>query len=794
MAALNDSTSSARDASTMFSPPARSARSDVVAATFAACAFFVPASAQAEPQPASDASASQSSDVTRTGAIEPVEVDPSGTSVPKARDASASATLPARIAESSPIDEVIVRGSVTDSLPKASGSGAVITARDLARAQPQNAGEMLRRVPSLNVRQEDTTGLRLNIGVRGLNPTRSRLVLVQEDGVPVVVSPYGEPELYFSTPIERIQSIDILKGSGVLLFGPQTVGGVINFHTWAPKDHADWFVSGDLGHRAYGKVVARYGNSVGDVRYVVQVMHKEGDGFRNMPFRANDMMGKVVFPTSSASEATVKLAAYDELSRTTYVGLTQELYADPRRASVAPDDNFGLRRYEASLAHDWRFATRTHVRAQLFAYTTHFRLRQQNFDRTPAAGVDYARVVGRGAANEGTLFFRPTAATKPRTYEVAGTEISVDQKFTTFGIAHDAIAGGRILADIARRQELSGPTSTLSGEMKRDDKSTIYGLAAYLQDTIALHNNLVVVPAVRVEHSISRRSLYRVIENVEGVDVSRDVNRVGTATATGVMPGLQAIVGTPKLNAFAGFHIGYSAPRLSASITPQGKDAGLAAERSRNIELGGRARPMPWIRGEAALFFLDFDNQLISNNTLSGDTSENKNGGPTRHIGGEGSLTAQLGRGLRLPLEFDIAGNYTYSQSRFVGGNFDKNFVPYSPIHTASGTLDVEHPSGIGAQASFTYVGRQYSEEVNLEEPDPSGRAGRIPAYTTLDLTARYHDAKTGITLTATVKNVTDSIYIAGRLPDGIFTSGFRQAFLGLSWAPASPVREAVTR
>ena len=94
------------------------------------------------------------------------------------------------------VDEVRVKGDRADTLVRASGSGSHISETQIKRAQPSSTSEVLRRVPGLVVRQEDASGLRLNLGVRGLSPTRSRLVLVEEDGVPLVVSPYGEPELY----------------------------------------------------------------------------------------------------------------------------------------------------------------------------------------------------------------------------------------------------------------------------------------------------------------------------------------------------------------------------------------------------------------------------------------------------------------------------------------------------------------------------------------------------------------------------------------------------------------------
>ncbi|WP_394848092.1 TonB-dependent receptor [Pendulispora brunnea] len=682
-----------------------------------------------------------------------------------------------------PTEEVRVRGDAADNLERASGSGSRVSETDMRRAQPQSAGEMLRRVPGLVIRQEDPMGLRLNLGVRGLSPTRGRLVLVEEDGVPVVVSPYGEPELYYSTPVERIQNIDVIKGHDVLLYGPQTVGGVVQFHTWQPPTREEWNVEGTYGERNFAKALARYGNSAadGNVRYVVQAFRKQGDGFRNMPFEVTDVMGKVAFATGRDGEATLKLVAYDELSHTTYVGLTEPMYrADPRQDTVAPDDTFGIRRYEASLHHEQRLGEHTKLKTLLFAYTMNMGLRQQDFDRTKMPDTEYVRILGPQGIDGAGLYFRKTSQIRERNYNVVGVEPRVEHQFHTGPIAHKLVFGGRMMFDNARRRAFAGasPTSD-TGDLLTDDTTSIFGFAAFGEDRIAFRDDLLVTPGFRLEHSISKRYSKRTFEN----GVTSDVDLEGSATATGFMPGIGIIYGKPAFNIFGGLHSGYSPPRISQAITPTGQDVGLSAERSINWELGTRVRPLRWARLEASGFLTSFDNQLISNNTLSGSAAEFKNGGKTRHLGTELTAIAQIGRGLKLPVDVDIAAQYTWSRSRFVGGLYDGNFVPYAPEHLLAATLDVEHKSGFGGQATFSYVGSQFADETNTVEAEISGRAGEIPSYRTLDLGARYRHAPTGLSALLTIKNVLDDVYLSGRLPNGIFTNGFRQVFVTLKWS-----------
>jgi Fe(3+) dicitrate transport protein len=266
-------------------------------------------------------------------------------------------------------------------------------------------------------------------------------------------------------------------------------------------------------------------------------------------------------------------------------------------------------------------------------------------------------------------------------------------------------------------------------------------------------------------------------------DVVRDVDLRGSSQATGVMPGIGFAAGKPSLNLFWGVHSGYSPPRVSQSITPTGQDTGLSAERSLNYEIGARARPLRWLRLETTGFVIAFDNQLVSNNTLSGSSAEFKNGGKTRHAGAELTTVAHLGRPLALPIEVDLAGQYTFVRSTFAGGPFEGKFVPYSPEHSLTVTLDGEHSSGLGAQASFSHVSSQFADESNAVEPDVSGRSGVVPAYDIVDLGVRYRHAPTGLSFHFVVKNALDDVYLSSRLPNGIFASGFRQMIAGIKWS-----------
>ena len=699
-----------------------------------------------------------------------------------AQDAAAAeppAPAPEASAPEAPdaVREVTVRGNKADALKRASGSGTTIGEREIKNAQPESTGELLRRVPGLQLRTEDPMGFRLNLGVRGLSPARSRLILMEEDGVPVVVSPYGEPELYYTPMVERIQRLDVIKGSDVLRYGPQTVGAVVQLHTFEPTVKPAWYVASQVGERAYGAVQARYSGTSGDIGYVAQVVRKSGDGYRNMGFYATDAFGKAVLTNAAIGQLALKLGFHDDRARTSYLGLTDAMYrADPRQDTVAPNDFFAVRRYEASLAHEKHFDDRTALRSSLFAYQMQLGQRSQDFDRPPPLpGVEYASVPDPKA-----LFLRKTSTLRDRTYDELGLSSELERRFQTGSLVHRVKIGGRAMLDVARRKLSRGdsPTSE-SGVLLTDDTTTILGLSAWLEDQISITNQLLVTPAFRYEHSNSKK-YFHVTNDELGQDPVR-ADTTATSSAGGAMPGLGVIYGSPKLNAFGSAYLGYSAPRISQAITPQGHDANLSAERSRNYEIGLRGRN-EWLRAEANTFLIQFDNQLVSNNPLQGD-SEFVDGGRTRHLGAEATASVRFGKGLALPFDLDLGAQYTFVQARFVGGDYGGNTVPYSPVSSANVTLDVALPVGLSGQVAFGYIGSQYTDSYNTVEPGVAGLDGVIDAYTTLDLNARYRYAPSGVSFGVSAKSLLNQVYISDRLPNGIFTAGFRQIIATFAWS-----------
>lgn len=174
----------------------------------------------------------------------------------------------AQAQESVTIAPVTVRGILPDRLESVPGSFSLVSEQDLKQGSPLSLREALSLTPGVHVVGEDSLGLGLNIGIRGMDPRRTSRTLLLEDGMPLFLAPYGDPSAHFATPLERVQRIEVVKGSGQILYGPQTVGGMINFVTQPiPTTGLAGSVSVAAGNKAYLSTHANvgYGTEQGGV-------------------------------------------------------------------------------------------------------------------------------------------------------------------------------------------------------------------------------------------------------------------------------------------------------------------------------------------------------------------------------------------------------------------------------------------------------------------------------------------------------------------------------------------------
>lgn len=692
-----------------------------------------------------------------------------------------------------------VIGEYDQVLTSVPGSAFLVGKDRIQATHPSDTGEILRRVPGLHV--VDDSGpfsMRLNLGVRGLNPDRSRKLLVLEDGVPLALAPYGEPEMYYSPPIDRMHRVEVLKGSGSILFGPQTVGGVVNFVTPDPPRAQESSLQLNGGNNGYFVGQASWGNTIGRTGILINYLRKQGDGFRSFQFDINDFTAKIQVDLTASQRLSFKFNTYDEGSNSTYLGLTVPQYRhDPGQNSV-PDDFLAIRRYFGSANHQIVLGTRAVVNTTFFAYNTVRNWRRQDFDRRPRAGRSYLSIEGDPSLPEGAVYLRDSAGHRNRQFNVFGIESRATVEHRLFGLANKLEAGGRFLYEQADEQFVASPGAAMNDGVL-GDLETRTGKAGsfYIQNRFLLTDRIVLTPGLRLEKFNYDRHI--LLRRVNGVPTEVDIR--GLDRTFTVIPGIGlAVQATGELTLFTGAHRGFAPPRVKDAIDSSGETLRLDAEESINLELGARYTKKNLLSAEATFFSLDFKNQIIPASQSAGQASFGLlNAGKTLHRGIEFAGEIDLGGLKGITSHIPVGFQYTYLPiSKFVEGfipSISGNRLPYSPKHIFGGFVAYRPRRGLGAQLDLSYIHGQFSDPNNIGDatagvpargiaPSFNGQTGAIPAYALWNLSIDYTCKTDQIPLVPfiSIKNLANRNYIASRAPEGIQPGWPRQVTAGIQF------------
>jgi Fe(3+) dicitrate transport protein len=632
---------------------------------------------------------------------------------------------------------------------------------------------MFKKVTGINVVDEEGAGLRANIGMRGLDPDRSRNVLMMEDGVPIALAPYGEPEMYYTPAIDRMKSIEVLKGSGSILYGPQTIGGVINYITNDPPLDPTFALSLRGGDGNYFTGQAGYGTTVDNVAFQLGILHKQADKLGITRFDINDLTAKIGFQISEKSRIGIKLAYYDENSNSTYVGLTQNMYDNEEYFTIiAPNDELDIRRYSANLTHDYFFSDNAFLRTTVYGYTTTRNWLRQDFSRTPISnGTDI--VWGDTSVTRGAIYMRNSTANRDRQFEVAGVEPRIHYSYNIGSIRNELDGGIRFHYERAFEQRIDGQSADAkSGNLREDEIRTGYAQSLFAQNRFFLNRDLTIIPGLRLENFIYERDIFRI--NYSDTSITNNDNIFALVPGFGINYNIE-----DNYSVFAGVHRGYAPPRIKDAITNDGQALNLDAELSWNYELGVRGNLSSLLNFELTGFLMDFSNQVIPVSVSSGGSGTGLvNGGETMHFGAEAGIRFDIHQLLRTNYIISLSAystyvNSTYGNDRFitVGSetiNVKDNELPYAPDFTFTGSLEVATQFGLGFDISATYVGEQFTDELNTIEASPSGETGLMKSFITADLTTSYLITDFNSSIYLSVKNLFDERYIASRRPQGI--------------------------
>lgn len=661
-------------------------------------------------------------------------------------------------------DVVVVAGELAGSherLRRLPGAVDVVDRETLERTRVMTTNEALRRVAGVQVRDEEGFGLRPNIGIRGINPTRSNKVLLLEDGIPLTYAPYGDNASYYHPPIERFERLEVLKGGAQIAYGPQTVGGVINYLTPKPPSQPSGSLQLTGGNRGYVNGIGSYGGTVGRTGFLFDYMRKQGAGAReNLDFGLNDFNAKLVQGLGVSQTLTFRGNYYAEDSNVTYSGLRQDEYVANPRGNPFRNDFFYIDRVGASATHAAAPTGNVALTTNLYwnSFQRDWWRQSSNSSQRPNDAADPAcgsmANLDTTCGNEGRL----------REYWAWGLEPRVSMFHRAFGAASETDFGVRAHFENQDRLQQNGSTPTArEGLLVENNHRANTAYSGFVQNRI-LAGGWTVTPGLRLEHVRYART-NRLANAGNGAS--------GETTLTRFIPGLGISHTTgERVTVFAGVHRGFAPPRTEDVISNTGGVIDLEPELSWNYEFGARSAPWPGVGVDATFFRMDYENQVIPASLAGGVGAALTNGGSTLHQGVE--LRAQADSApftgsahdiyVRLSYTFlpvaEFSGQRFSNISGFAGVSVTGNRLPYAASHNSVVTVGYSY-SALDVRVEAARTSDQFGDDLNTVEPTADGQRGLIPAFTTWNAALNYTVRRS--TLFVTVKNMTDAVFIVDR-------------------------------
>jgi len=193
------------------------------------------------------------------------------------------------------MDEVVVTATKTPEKRKDIPNAVIIIDQtDIQKSGAKSIGELLANEPGIDWQTYGNYGgASQEIHIRGMKGNATQVLV---NGVNVASPSLGIADVG-KISIDNIERIEIVKGSGSLLYGSGAMAGTVNIITKSPvKDKMNLKVGAGYGSQNTYRIAAENGMFVaGDFGYYLTAGRTETDGFRdNSWLRQNDVSLKLL--------------------------------------------------------------------------------------------------------------------------------------------------------------------------------------------------------------------------------------------------------------------------------------------------------------------------------------------------------------------------------------------------------------------------------------------------------------------------------------------------------------------
>lgn len=657
-------------------------------------------------------------------------------------------------------------------LPEVDGTAITVTKKNSVvklDEQPtivdNNQRELFARIPGVVLSEQQNPG-QLNINYRGiggngpLGTQESELLLSLQDGLPIASDWIGFPTQYYIPVPQSIESVQFIRGSSGLLYGPEPAA--LNYVSRKPSP--DQLLTGYSEHVGGSNGLYSTFNSLsgtlGDWNYLANAHYRRSDGERdNGGYIIKNGDAHLGYRLTPAHQFAFDFHAYSsDNGESGRISLAQ-FNSDPR-VTTTPQDHDWVRRFTGVLSHrfepceDWLVETKLwsgfHDQTERNASSpTAATLVDQMFHYT---GVDTRTRMRWGKGNALTFGGVLYQSTSP------------NRRFSTSQTAESDDRSGTLLVLQERKAK--------------------YG--ALFAENVFRFGRFHIVPSARVEREV--------------LDINEPQPPTGRAAINHAFARTVPLFGLGLGNDFGhgnetylNVSQGYRPMRyldvapFNAGVNPALNNP--APSKSLTYEAGVHGWPLVGLYYDVSIYQANYTNRIESQQVGPAPSDRaNVNSGDTRHRGAEGQIEYDILPLLQPGADAHLSPflNAAYLDAEFTktkaGGVTVGNTPGYAPHYVVREGLlwRKDHAYKLSLTAAST--ASQYAQDSNAAI---GGSIVKIPAYTVADFSADVY-VLPYLRLLGGVSNLADRKYFArtfgfGPNPNVIEPGIGRTFYLGLS-------------
>ncbi len=670
------------------------------------------------------------------------------------------------------LDEIVVKGlseTNIERLPEIEGTriwtgkkNEVIRIGNLdANIAEKTARQIFAKVPGVFVYDMDGTGNQINISTRGLDPHRGWEFNIRRNDALTNSDMYGYPASHYSMPMEAVDHIQLVRGTGSLQYGAQ-FGGMLNYIT-KRADTTRAFTFESVNSAGSFGLLSTYnaiGGRVGKVEYYVYASKRNSAGYRDDSRTDADAESAMVIYRPVKS-----LSVKAEFSHSKYLyqlpgQLTDSMFNANPRQSTRSRNYYSPDIYIPSVELDWKVTDRTRLTWLTSAVLG---------SRSSVMFDKLADVVDAIDPQTLTHALRQVDIDNYHSYT---SELRLLHNYELMSTGGTLVLGVQLMRnDLHRKQQGKGTsgsdydlTLTQPG-WGRDLHFKTNNFAFFMENVFNLTEKLSVTPGLRVE--MGKSDLGGSITYYPAEELPTSIEHRFALAGVNISYKLSG-----QQNLYAGWAQAYR-PVILKDIVPSSVyervDKDLKDAYGYNFEAGYRGSSGPF-RWDVGVFQVRYNNRL---GMLSQEDEDGNFYLFRTNIGNSITHGAEVFGEYYLPVSpvnISIFTSSAWMDARYrnaqvrVGDDnvsVDGNHVESVPSLITRNGMNIRFQRA-SISVLHSYTAESYADALNTVEPSANGSVGKVPGYGLLDLNSSWR-ASDHVVIRLNVNNVTNKQYFTKR-------------------------------